>query len=76
MKKLTIDRIEEDFAVCECEDLSHIAIPVSCFPFDVKEGMAVIMNNDGSYTRDESEEDEMRKKIIALQNKLRNKTEE
>ena len=73
MKKFSVDRIEEGFAVCECEDLSHISVPVSSFPFEVREGMIIILNNDGSYTRDENEEEEMRRKIFEIQNRLMNK---
>lgn len=74
MKKFIIDRIEEGYAVCECEDLSHISIPVSSVSFDVREGMIICLQADGTYVRDENEEDEMRNKIIALQNKIRNKS--
>lgn len=73
MTKLTVDRVTEGFAVCECEDLSHISIPVERFPFEVKEGMVISMKDDGTYLRDETLEDEKRRRIIELQNKLRSK---
>lgn len=76
MKKFIIDRIEEDFAVCECEDLSHISIPLESFSFEVKEGMSVTLGENGEYIRDENNEAEMRRKIIELQNKLKNKSNE
>lgn len=76
MKKFTVDRVEEDFAVCECEDLSHVSIPVNNFPFEVKEGMVIRLGENGIYERDEDEEAQMRSKIIALRNKLRNKSED
>ena len=73
MKKLTVDRIEGNFAVCECEDLSHIDIPLSDLSFGVKEGNILIVDDDGNFSLDLSEEEKMRQKIIALQNKLKSK---
>ena len=55
MKKFTVDRIEEGFAVCECEDLSHISVPVESFPFEIKEGMMIRLLSDGTYERAEDE---------------------
>ncbi len=76
MKKLSIDRIEGNFAVCECEDLSHISVSLDCFGFEVKEGMIVFLHDDGTYERAREEEDDMRRKIAELQNKLRAKSGE
>lgn len=70
MKKFSVDRIEEDFAVCECDDLSHISVPLKNFPFEVNEGMIIVLNDDGKYSRDEDEEAVMRKKILSLQHKI------
>lgn len=76
MKKLTVDRIEEGFAVCECEDLSHISIPVESFDFEVREGMIIRISDDGNYKEDTDEETSMKEKIAALQKKLMNKSDE
>lgn len=76
MKNFTVDRIEEGFAVCECEDLSYISVPVENFPFEIKEGMMIRLLSDGTYERAEDEEAQMREKIIALQNRLKNKDED
>ena len=73
MKKLTVDRIEGGFAVCECEDLSHIDISLSDLPFTVKEGNVLILDDDGNFSLDLNEEEKMRQKVIALQNKLKSK---
>lgn len=70
MKKFSVDRIEEEFAVCECEDLSHISVPLRNIPFEVKEGMIITLGDDGEYSRDEDEEALMRKKILSLQHKI------
>lgn len=76
MKKLTVDRIEEGFAVCECEDLSHITIPVESFDFTVREGMIITISDDGKYREDTDEEILAKEKIAALQKKLMNKNNE
>ena len=73
MKKLTVDRIEGSFAVCECEDLSHINISLSDLPFEVKEGNVLILDDNGNFSLDLNEEETMRQKVIALQNKLKSK---
>lgn len=72
MEKLSVDRIEGDFAVCEREDLSHFSVPLVLFGFEVKEGMIIYRQADGTYKRDVSEEEKMRMKISALQKKLMN----
>ena len=73
MKRFSVDRVEENFAVCECEDLSHILIPTASFDFEVKEGMIIYLQSDGTYVKDEAEEAKMREKIAALQKKLAEK---
>lgn len=73
MRMLTVDRIESGFAVCECEDLSHINISLSDLPFTVKEGNVLFVDDDGNFILDLNEEEKMRQKVIALQNKLKSK---
>lgn len=57
--KYIIDRIEEDFAVCECEDGSFTNIPLSEIGFDIKDGQTLIKNN-GVYTVKKSDSGEAR----------------
>ena len=75
MKKFIIDRVEEGFAVCECEDLSHISVPINNFPFEIKEGMTIILKN-GVYERDADAEKELKSKILALHKKLMSEEDE
>lgn len=75
MKKFIIDRVEEGFAVCECEDLSHISVPINNFPFEIKEGMTVILKN-GVYECDADAEKELKSKILALHKKLMSEEDE
>ena len=50
--KYIIDRIEEDFAVCECEDGSFTNIPLSEIDIEVKEGQTLIKNDEGYSVRE------------------------
>ncbi|MEA4815786.1 MAG: DUF3006 domain-containing protein [Lachnospiraceae bacterium] len=52
--KLTIDRIEEDFAVCEDENKNMLNIKLSEIPFEVNEG-DIIGLSENSFTRLEKE---------------------
>ena len=72
MEKLCVDRIVGDIAVCEKDDMSTVEIKISDIPFDVYEGS--VFSTDGvNYYSEKSEEDERRRRVIELQNKLRNK---
>ena len=72
MEKLCIDRIVGGIAVCEKEDMSTVEIKVSDIPFEVYEGS--VFSTDGeTYFPEETEEAERRRRVIELQNKLRNK---
>ena len=68
--RLIIDRIEENIAVCEKEDLSHIDIPLPHLPEGTKEGSVILVDENGKYTLDVKQEDERRKKLLEMQKKL------
>lgn len=72
MEKLCVDRIIGDIAVCEKDDLSRTEIKVSHIPFEIYEG-SVILTDGKAYFPDKSEEEERRRRVIELQNKLKNK---
>lgn len=72
MKKLCVDRIIGDIVVCECDDFSRVEIKRTDIPFDIREG-SIILSDGESYYPDETEEEERRRKVIELQNKLKNK---
>ncbi|MBE6773475.1 MAG: DUF3006 domain-containing protein [Ruminococcaceae bacterium] len=67
--KLTVDRIEEDFAVLEKEDMSHESIPVSLLPAGTKEG-SVLTFDGTTYTLDPDAEAEARARIISKQRSI------
>lgn len=70
IKKYIIDRIEGDFAVCECENEMKIHIPLKKLPSGVKESNIIIFEN-GMYCIESKEiTEEIRKNNINLQNSL------
>lgn len=70
MKKLTVDRIEENIAVCLDENEFITEFCVSDLPFEVREGTIIIVNDDGSIEHDAESEDKRREDLFALQESL------
>lgn len=67
--KLTVDRIEEGFAVLEKEDLSHENIPLTLLPEGTKEG-SVLAFDGTTYSLDLDAEAEARARIVAKQRSI------
>ena len=61
--KLTVDRIEEGFAVLEKDDLTHENIPLSLLPDGIKEGSVLSFDGE-TYALDPDAEAEARARII------------
>ncbi len=72
MKRLCVDRIVGDIIVCECEDFSRTEINISDISFDIREGSIILTDGENNFL-DEAEEEARRRKVIELQNKLKNK---
>jgi len=70
MKTLIIDRIESGIAVCEREDGSRCEIELVFLPRGAKEGSVIRVDDDGTAALDTAAEDERRKRLLELQNKL------
>lgn len=66
---LSVDRIENGFAVCEKEDLSTVLIELSKLPNGTKEGSVLLFEN-GEYSIDLGEEKRRKRHILELQNSL------
>ena len=66
--KLIVDRIEENIAVCETEDLTMVERELSALPEGTKAGSVIVVQPDGSYVLDISAENERKKKLFDLQN--------
>ena len=66
---LSVDRIENDTAVCERDDMSVVELALSALPQGTKEGSVLKVEN-GIYSLDETEEKRRRKRILEFQNML------
>lgn len=64
--RLIVDRIVENLAVLEKEDLTHIDVSLSVLPDGTKEG-SVLTFDGTTYTLDLDAEAEARARIIAKQ---------
>ncbi len=73
MEKLIIDRIENDVAVAEKEDLSHITLSLSEFGFTVNEGDILLFDGE-KYTKSDAEKTERKHKLLLMQKKLKEKS--
>ena len=54
MKKLTIDRFEGNYAICENEDKTTLQIPKYRLPLNCKEGDCLIHDDEGMYQMDDT----------------------
>ncbi len=69
MKRFTIDRIEENKAVLECENGEFVTLELSSLPKNIKEGD--ILNFDaGSYFLNADETEKRKEKIKNLMSSL------
>ena len=72
MEKLIVDRIVGDVVVLEKEDRRHVEVALSEIGFEVKEGSVLLFDGE-VYTADKVSEDERRKKLFVMQEKLKRK---
>lgn len=69
MKRFTVDRIEEDKAVLECENGDCVTLGVKSLPKNIKEG-DVLCFEENSYFLDKAETEKRRQKIKNLMDSL------
>lgn len=69
MKKFTVDRIEENKAVLECENGDIISLEKSVLPKNIAEG-DILYFEEGSYFLNEAETQKRRDKIKKLMDSL------
>ena len=67
--KLIVDRIEEEIAVLEKEDMTHMYVKLCELPAGTKEGSVLIFDGT-SYAVDTEEEEIRRKRMLELQSRL------
>ena len=65
MKRFTVDRIENDKAVLECENGECVTLEVKSLPKNIKEG-DVLCFEENSYFLDKEETEKRRQKIKSL----------
>lgn len=69
MKRFTVDRIEEDKAILECENGECVTLEVKSLPKNIKEG-DVLCFEENSYFLDKEETEKRRQKIKSLMDSL------
>lgn len=69
MKRFTVDRIENDKVVLECENGDCVALELKSLPKNIKEG-DVLCFEENSYFLDKEETEKRRKKIKILMDSL------
>ena len=69
MKGFTVDRIENDKAVLECENGECVTLEVKSLPKNIKEG-DVLCFEENSYFLDKEETEKRRQKIKSLMDSL------
>ncbi len=68
--RLSIDRIEEDKAVCIADSGETFIIPISSVSGDVGEGKILVESENGIYSVDENETERRRKAVFELSESL------
>lgn len=66
MQRLTVDRFEGNFAVCEKEDMSILNIPISSLPEETAVGSVLILFKNGCFALDKNEEKSRRDKVGSI----------
>ena len=69
MKRFTVDRIEEDKAILECENGDCVTLELKSLPKNIKEG-DVLCFEENSYFIDKDETEKRRQKIKSLMDSL------
>lgn len=67
---VTIDRIEENYAVCEDDDEHVHFVELIKLPNGAKEGYVVTILDDGTVIINEAKTEKRRQEILQLQSKL------
>ena len=70
MQKITIDRFEGTYAICEREDKTFFSLERSILPINAKEGSIVIIYPDNTTMLDEEATKQREKNISALMESL------
>ena len=69
MKRFTVDRIEEDKAILECENGDCVTLELKSLPKNINQG-DVLFFEENSYFLDKEETEKRRQKIKSLMDSL------
>lgn len=70
MRKLSIDRFEGNYAICEDDERRMFAIELAELPKNAAEGDILAISDDGEITVDAEQTKRRREKIKKLQNSV------
>lgn len=73
MKMVSIDSIEDNYAICEDDNYNTIYLSIDKLPPHAKEGDIIQINDDGTLEINAEETKRRRAEAINLQNKIWNK---
>ena len=68
--RLSIDRIEEDKAVCISDSGEIVIIPISSVSGEISEGKIIVESENGVYSVDENETERRKKAVFELSESL------
>ncbi|MCR4616400.1 MAG: DUF3006 domain-containing protein [Clostridiales bacterium] len=70
MKKITVDRIEDKYALCEADNGELFQIELNELPEKTREGSIILVLSDGSYVLDNSATKKRINEMLRLQDML------
>lgn len=70
MKKITIDRFDGIYAICEDKDKAFFAIEINELPKGAKAGDVLQITDEGTLEIDEEETQRRRQRVLEKQKKL------
>lgn len=70
MKIYSIDRFEENFAICEDDNCSVTKVKINDLPENAKPGDMIVVDDAGNIKVDEELTKARKEKILEMQNKL------
>lgn len=70
MKRITIDRFEGIYAICEDKDKAFFAIELSELPKGAKSGDVLLITDEGTLEIDVEETERRRQRVLEKQKKV------
>ena len=70
MKRITIDRFDGIYAICEDRDKAFFALELSELPKDAKSGDVLLITDEGTLEIDVEETERRRQRVLEKQKKV------